>query len=412
VRVALILGAGWSAAAGYPLARELLRGAVSVADEPALARVRATLDAFARFAAPAERFLDAVRAGKVLVPPGPDDEPTLFEGGAGLLPWTWAVETLVLKLLWPGGGTGGAELLQSRADLRKRRGGHLHEPANAAAHHAFAQALLAEHELIGIVTTNYDTLAEGVFTGTFHYGGLGPNQLALGANFWDYYNDPAPERRAIELSGPIPVCKLRGSINWEREHDTVAIWRDMRLPSRDPSRALIERLAPVWDAAADVLEAAERWIVVGYSAAPADSDVCALLEQAARSGALTAVELHDPAAHALQARWEQLTGARVEPRPGLESGPPREVNRLAFFYGIDVYMPRPPAAGEPPHVRARYGSRRASLSLPQLAVIDGALPDRALALVREWASAHEEALARNWTRAQANQEPEPVPPLE
>src|SRR5690606_23502585 len=128
-------------------------------------------------------------------------------------------------------------------------------------------------------------------------------------------------------------------------------------------------------------------------------DVRALLRDAARRGALRAVELHDPAPDA--GRWEEITGVPAAARPGIEPAAPREVNRLAFFYGIDVYMPRPPAAGEPPHVRARYGTRRASLSLPGLDMIDGALPDRALALVREWAGAHADALARNWARAQA-----------
>jgi hypothetical protein len=170
----------------------------------------------------------------------------------------------------------------------------------------------------------------------------------------------------------------------------------------------------VWETAEDVLSTAERWIVVGYSAPPYDLAVRALLQTAARRGPLSSVDLHDIASDALRPRWEEITGVPVAARAGIPSEPAQEraINRLTFFYGINVYMPMPPAAGEQPHFRASYQSSRASIGIPALTVIDGALPERALGLVREWASANQDALARNWTRAQANQAPEPIAPLD
>ncbi len=220
------------------------------------------------------------------------------------------------------------------------------------------------------------------------------------------------------------MCKIHGSLNWELGGNRVVIWRDMRLPYRDAGSAEIVAptpekdpepwLAPVWETAEDVLSAAEHWIVVGYSAPPYDLAVRALLQTAARRGSLTSVDLHDIASDALRPRWEEITGVPVAARPGIpsESAQARAINRLTFFYGINVYMPMPPAPGELPHFRASYQSSRASIGIPALTVIDGALPDRALGLVREWASANQDALARNWTRAQANQAPEPIAPLD
>jgi hypothetical protein len=118
----------------------------------------------------------------------------------------------------------------------------------------------------------------------------------------------------------------------------------------------------VWETAEDVLSTAERWIVVGYSAPPYDLAVRALLQTAARRGPLSSVDLHDIASDALRPRWEEITGVPVAARGGIPSEPAQEraINRLTFFYGINVYMPMPPAAGEQPHFRASYQSSRAS----------------------------------------------------
>ena len=398
MRVALILGAGWSAAAGYPLAQDLLRGTVHVGSEESRRRVQAVLDAYDQ--RDPEAFLATVRRGEILVPPNPG-EPSLFDEP---LPWRWAVEAVMLRLTWPepASAKARARLLPARTDFRKRRGGHLEE--RAAEHEAFVSAILAEHEVVGVVTTNYDTLAEGVLRDGFHYGGLGPDQRARGASAWEYYNEPNPDQNAIALTGAIPLCKLQGSLNWER---AGVIWRDMRVPHRDPGAAEIAVQIPaVWEAAHEVLANAERWIVVGYSAQ--DAAVRELL--IASRGMLVDVEVHDPAPDL--PLWQELTGVPVSSHPGIAAAAARTVNRLAFFYGIDIYMPWPPAAGEAPHFRAKYGSNRASIGLDGLALIDGTLPDRALGLVREWASVHADELERNWTRALVNQSPASIAPLE
>src|SRR4051812_40105022 len=100
-RAALIVGAGWSAAAGYPLARDLIQGPIYVATEAARRRAQAVLDTFAAWQAVgpelrAEVFLAEVLAGEVRGAPAP--MPALFDAP---LSWHWAVEAVMLRLALP-----------------------------------------------------------------------------------------------------------------------------------------------------------------------------------------------------------------------------------------------------------------------------------------------------------------------
>lgn len=87
----------------------------------------------------------------------------------------------------------------------------------------------------------------------------------------------------------------------------------------------------------------------------------------------------------------------------------RAVPRLCTFYGIVIWMYRPDHP--PPHFHAQYGEHVAQIELATLRVLNGSLPTRALRLVREWASAHEDELDDNWERAQALEPLVPIEPL-
>lgn len=84
------------------------------------------------------------------------------------------------------------------------------------------------------------------------------------------------------------------------------------------------------------------------------------------------------------------------------------VPRISAFYGIVILM----FLGDhhPPHFHARYGEHRARFTLDG-SLLDGEFPARALRLVREWASLHEEELAVCWERALRNQPPGRIEPL-
>jgi hypothetical protein len=50
----------------------------------------------------------------------------------------------------------------------------------------------------------------------------------------------------------------------------------------------------------------------------------------------------------------------------------------------------------PPHFHAEYGEFTALFLIKGLGVLEGYLPPKAMALVVEWASIHQEELMNNW----------------
>lgn len=65
----------------------------------------------------------------------------------------------------------------------------------------------------------------------------------------------------------------------------------------------------------------------------------------------------------------------------------------------------------PPHLHAVYAGEEAVVAIADGEVLRGALPDRVLRVVREWASMHRGELAVNWERAQLSEQPAPIAPL-
>ena len=57
----------------------------------------------------------------------------------------------------------------------------------------------------------------------------------------------------------------------------------------------------------------------------------------------------------------------------------------------------------PPHVHVVYQGHEALIAIKDGMVVEGELPKRALALVRQWCIDHQQELEQNWTRAQTLQ---------
>jgi hypothetical protein len=85
------------------------------------------------------------------------------------------------------------------------------------------------------------------------------------------------------------------------------------------------------------------------------------------------------------------------------------VPRISEFYGIVIAMYY--AEHGVPHFHAVYAGDEASIDIESLDVLAGSLPDRALRLVREWATLYRAELEANWDRARAGQPLERIPPL-
>jgi hypothetical protein len=66
----------------------------------------------------------------------------------------------------------------------------------------------------------------------------------------------------------------------------------------------------------------------------------------------------------------------------------------------------------PPHFHVRYGGQRALIGIEALAVLEGKLTPKALGLIVEWASLHQEELRADWERARRQEPLQPIAPLE
>ena len=83
---------------------------------------------------------------------------------------------------------------------------------------------------------------------------------------------------------------------------------------------------------------------------------------------------------------------------------------LAHFFGIIISMYYNDHS--PPHFRANYVDRQASIRIDDGHVIDGNLGAIALRLVEEWRILHKAELLGDWALAQARQPLVKIQPLE
>ena len=81
---------------------------------------------------------------------------------------------------------------------------------------------------------------------------------------------------------------------------------------------------------------------------------------------------------------------------------------LSRFYGIVIRMYFQQAEHYPPHIHALYGDDMAEIVIRTGEVLEGHLPPKALAMVREWVAINKTDLLHMWE----TQEFKPLSPLE
>ena len=81
---------------------------------------------------------------------------------------------------------------------------------------------------------------------------------------------------------------------------------------------------------------------------------------------------------------------------------------LSRFYGITIRMYFLQKEHNPPHIHAIYGDDVAAITIADGKVLEGALPSKALEMVREWVSLYEQELLAIWE----TQDFKHLPPLE
>lgn len=80
------------------------------------------------------------------------------------------------------------------------------------------------------------------------------------------------------------------------------------------------------------------------------------------------------------------------------------------FYGIIISIFYD--EHNPPHFHARYGKSKVVIDIKTLRVLEGKISLRALRMIKEWASQHQQELMHDWELAQSSKPPEKIPPLD
>ena len=82
---------------------------------------------------------------------------------------------------------------------------------------------------------------------------------------------------------------------------------------------------------------------------------------------------------------------------------------ISRFYGIVIKMFFDDH--NPPHFHALYGEHEVLIDINTFAVFAGHLPPRALGLVVEWTTLHQDELFNNWERTQIQEPLTKIEPL-
>jgi hypothetical protein len=83
---------------------------------------------------------------------------------------------------------------------------------------------------------------------------------------------------------------------------------------------------------------------------------------------------------------------------------------VSEFFGIIIYVYYNDHS--PPHFHAEYAEHEALFRIETMELHSGSLPNRARALVLEWASLHRDELMENWELARQGLPLKEIPPLE
>ena len=66
---------------------------------------------------------------------------------------------------------------------------------------------------------------------------------------------------------------------------------------------------------------------------------------------------------------------------------------------------------QPPHFHAKYGSDEVLVSINDIEVLEGAMPNKQLKMLLGWAALHQDELMENWELAREKQELFAIEPL-
>ena len=302
--VVIILGAGFSAVAGVPLASQLFEGRPEVdrvTRQKLVDRVVARWEAWrSRYNGATEQYLAEIECTNVKE----------FYDAAWFIGLTVALQMGQLRMV-------GSNLEITKHNLDRTSDPELEK---------FWTVLFGARTDVSVITTNFDILAERGLRHVprprakrpgFHYG-FGPESLE-GGGYPSYSHI-----QKVRTGGHVPLLKLHGSVSWSLRNGKLVKYHDCRPAIRGDAAIvapIVEKtvpnyLEPTWMAAKEHLCRARTWIVVGYSLPHYDQAVRSLLREAVNPE--TAMHVFDPDT-AVGSRFRDLTH-NVRSHPGLPDG--------------------------------------------------------------------------------------------
>lgn len=318
--VVLVLGAGFSKAAGSPLANQLFDVAPLAASRRADSAIKLVMSSYEDW-----RHDNPGAATEAFV--------THVWNTSGLFPGTGALWTALVYFLSLRTSQDFARFYAYECKV-SRSGDNIFSAHVGAAHDAFWSAVFGTVGMdapLAVVTTNWDIWIERGLRPRrvprrhrpgFHYGD-GPEGLVAGSAHprSEYRGNPV-------ISGTVPLLKLHGSLSWALVGQSLQKYGDLR-PGFRGDAAIIPPvrgadiptwLQPTWERAEDVLRRAHLVVVAGYSFPDYDPEVRELFERTLGSRPIP-IHIFDPSARTVAVSVRSfLPRASVEQHTGVPEG--------------------------------------------------------------------------------------------
>ena len=206
-------------------------------------------------------------------------------------------------------------------------------------HSSFWNRMRSDYGTPHVVTLNYDLLVEQACRAPCnthrrsvpmcYYGGF---QRVQAVRKMTDVTTRAYE--LVELGTEFALYKLHGSVNWacEPHSPSIKIHQDVRAVFRQsdrfgvpaiippiPEKKMPTEFAQIWEEAGRVLAASPRWLVCGCSLPPYDFALKVLIRRALHNGCRKSVVLLAPDSDSLIPRWTALSprGTKITALPGL-----------------------------------------------------------------------------------------------
>ena len=82
---------------------------------------------------------------------------------------------------------------------------------------------------------------------------------------------------------------------------------------------------------------------------------------------------------------------------------------ICMFRGIKIYINY--QEHKPPHFHAQYGEYQCSITINEIELLNGEMPNKQLKMLFGWAALHQEELKEEWYLATLQKELFPIEPL-